>query len=207
MVGLPGERISNMAPPTICLIALTILQVALVMLAPPAITRWLQGERPWTIVVAGNGVIMTIFLWHLSAHAVLGRAAVPARLPATGRRHRGVVDHTPVVDPRRCDPARSRSSPLLGRFERPKPTQPAREVTPSTLIASIGTALLAIGISGIATGTLGDLVHGTSRLVLVDITPLQAMTIAATGWLLLRASVTQQPEVERRVSSTPLPGA
>ena len=140
--------------------------------------------------------------------AVLGRAAVPARLPATGRWHRGVVDHAPAVDPRRRDPARRDRRRCSVASNGPKPTQPAtRSHTRRHSIASIGTALLAIGISGIATGTLGDLVHGTSRLVLVDITPLQSMTIAATGWLLLRASVTQQPEVERRVSSTPLPGA
>ena len=96
---------------------------------------------------------------------------------------------------------------LMGRFERPPPTRFRAKSHASAVIASIGTALLAIGISGIATGTLGNLLHGTSRLVLIDITPFQAMTIAATGWLLLRSSVIQEPEVERRVTSTPLPGA
>ena len=93
------------------------------------------------------------------------------------------------------------------RSERPQPTRFHAKSHASTWIASIGTALLAIGISGIATGTLGDLLHGTSRLVLIDITPFQAMTIAATGWLLLRSSVSAEPALVGRVSSTPLPGA
>ena len=197
MVGLPGERISNMAPPTICLLALTVLQVALVMLLRPALTRWLQREKPWTVVVAGNGVIMTIFLWHLERDAPLGLAAVPARLPAARRWHRGVVDHPPAVDPRRRDPTR-RDRRAAGSLRTPAAHAVPRQVARvDAVIASIGTALLAIGISGIATGTLGNLLHGTSRLVLIDITPFQAMTIAATGWLLLRSSVFQEPEARR----------
>ena len=128
MVGLPGERISNMAPPTICLIALTILQVALVMLLRPAITRWLQGEKPWTIVVAGNGVIMTIFLWHLSAMLFSVALLYPLGFPQPDGGTAawwitrplwilvGVIPLVAIVA-------------VLGRFERPKPTNLRSEVT------------------------------------------------------------------------------
>src|SRR5262245_44639406 len=67
MVGLPGERVSNMSPPTLCLLVLTVFQVCLVMLVRPLAQRWLARPRVWTAVIAGNGVIMTIFLWHLTA--------------------------------------------------------------------------------------------------------------------------------------------
>ena len=81
MVGLPGERVSNMAPPTVCLLALTVLQVAVVMLARDAVSRWLQRARVWTGVVAGNGVIMTIFLWHLSVLLVTVLVLFPIGFP------------------------------------------------------------------------------------------------------------------------------
>jgi hypothetical protein len=101
---------------------------------------------------------------------------------------------------------------LFGRFERPPPSSFVVKPRAGTVLAVVGCALLAVGVSGIATGTLGNLVHGTSRLVIVDIVPLQAFTLAAGGWLVLRASVSQRsdldrPEPERRVSSSPLPGA
>ena len=122
MVGLPGERISNMAPPTICLLALTVLQVALVMLLRPALTRWLQREKPWTVVVAGNGVIMTIFLWHLSAMLLSVSLLYPLGFPQPDGGTAawwitrplwilvGVIPLVAIVA-------------LMGRFERPPPTR------------------------------------------------------------------------------------
>lgn len=67
MVGLPGDKVSNMDPPTVCIIALTLWQVGLVLLARPGVSRWLQRVRPWAAVIGVNAVIMTAFLWHLSA--------------------------------------------------------------------------------------------------------------------------------------------
>lgn len=79
MVGVTGEARSNMSPPSVCIIALTVFQVALVLLARPAITKALARERVWVGVVAVNVSIMTIFLWHLSALAIVGVALLPTR--------------------------------------------------------------------------------------------------------------------------------
>jgi hypothetical protein len=68
MIGTDVERISNMNPPTACLIALTLWLVGLAMLAREPVRRWLAGTRPWMAVIAANGVIMTVFLWHLTAY-------------------------------------------------------------------------------------------------------------------------------------------
>ena len=68
MIGTDVERISNMNPPTACLIALTLWLVGLAMLARDPVRRWLAGTRPWMTVIAANGVIMTVFLWHLTAY-------------------------------------------------------------------------------------------------------------------------------------------
>jgi fucose 4-O-acetylase-like acetyltransferase len=81
MVGVPGERLSNMSPPTICILALAALQLGLVLLVRPAVNRWLQRPRPWTAVIAVNAQIMTIFLWHLTALAIAAAVLLPLGFP------------------------------------------------------------------------------------------------------------------------------
>ena len=67
MVGLPGERVSNMSPPSLCIVALTVWLVGLAMLVRPTVTHWLRRPRPWTVVVTAGSALMTLFLWHLTA--------------------------------------------------------------------------------------------------------------------------------------------
>lgn len=67
MIGVPNDPRSNMDPPSTAVLALTVWMVGLAMLARPGANRWLQNRRPWRLVVAGNAVIMTAFLWHLTA--------------------------------------------------------------------------------------------------------------------------------------------
>jgi hypothetical protein len=40
------------------------------MLLRPAISRWLQRPRPWKAVIFTNSIIMTLFLWHMTAFLV-----------------------------------------------------------------------------------------------------------------------------------------
>ncbi|HVM35609.1 MAG TPA: acyltransferase [Actinomycetota bacterium] len=67
MVGLPTDRVSNMDPPTICIIALAMWQVGVAMIARERVSRRLARDRTWAAVIGINTVIMTSFLWHLSA--------------------------------------------------------------------------------------------------------------------------------------------
>ncbi|WP_433061167.1 acyltransferase family protein [Dactylosporangium sp. CS-033363] len=67
MVGLPGSPASNMAPPNMALFAYAIGQIGLVLLVCAPAERWLRRARVWLTVVYGNGVVMTLFCWHLSA--------------------------------------------------------------------------------------------------------------------------------------------
>lgn len=70
MVGTDIEEVSNMNPPTLCIVALTFWLVGLAMLLRPALSRWLERERPWMSVIFANSVIMTVFLWHLTAYLI-----------------------------------------------------------------------------------------------------------------------------------------
>jgi Acyltransferase family len=68
MVGTDVETVSNMNPPTLCIVALTIWQIGAAMLLRDRVSRWLERTRPWAAVIAANSMIMTVFLWHMTAY-------------------------------------------------------------------------------------------------------------------------------------------
>ncbi len=70
MVGTGVERVSNMNPPTVCIVVLTCWLVGAAMLLRDRLNRWLSHQRPWITVIAANSMIMTLYLWHLSAYAI-----------------------------------------------------------------------------------------------------------------------------------------
>ncbi len=67
MVGLPGETVSNMAPPTFALLAQGVGICGLAVVLRPTMTRVLARARVFRLVVAAGGFAMTVFLWHLTA--------------------------------------------------------------------------------------------------------------------------------------------
>ncbi|MEI7779431.1 MAG: acyltransferase [Actinomycetes bacterium] len=67
MVGLPGERISNMAPPSLVLGLHAITLAALVAASYAQLERLASATRIWLPTVAINAAAMTIYLWHLVA--------------------------------------------------------------------------------------------------------------------------------------------
>jgi fucose 4-O-acetylase-like acetyltransferase len=67
MVAVPGEPVSNTGPPTAALLALAAAQTGAVLLAAPALDRWLRRSSAWPPVVALNARVMTVYLWHMAA--------------------------------------------------------------------------------------------------------------------------------------------
>jgi hypothetical protein len=67
MVGVPGLELSNTTPPKVVLIALGCLQGGLLLALQAPLRRWLERLAPWTATVLVNGLIMTVFLWHMTA--------------------------------------------------------------------------------------------------------------------------------------------
>ena len=67
MVGLPGERISNMAPPTVVLALHSVVLLSLVGCAWPALDRVCRTAGVWRVVAAVGAAAITIYLWHLTA--------------------------------------------------------------------------------------------------------------------------------------------
>ena len=93
MIGMPGAAVSNMAPPTVALLAVGFGQIGLALaLRGPivAFARW-PGVS-WVLGWAGRRM-MTVYLWHMSALFVITSVVVvglgvstPSREPRPGCR-------------------------------------------------------------------------------------------------------------------------
>ncbi|MFG1923903.1 acyltransferase [Cryptosporangium sp. NPDC048952] len=187
MVGLPGAPVSNMNPPTLALVAHGAWLTGLVVLARGPVTRWLARRSVWTGVVAANGVVMTVFLWHLTALFVLA-AAVAWGLPTP----------TPggalwwATRPVWIAVLAALLLPLVlafRRFERPSPRVAARHGALDGVGAGIGVALATFGLLVVAvTGLNGLLAERTAHLVVVPVTAWIGLVALGLGWALVRAA-------------------
>jgi acyltransferase-like protein len=75
MIGVPGQPVSNSMPPTMALFMLGLAQTGLVLSLESVGRRWLAGLKVWTGVILLNGMIMTVYLWHLTAFILVTAAA------------------------------------------------------------------------------------------------------------------------------------
>lgn len=67
MVGVPGAEETNMTPPTFAIALLGFAQAGAIWAASGPIRRLAHRRRVWQGVVAVSGVMMTTYLWHLTA--------------------------------------------------------------------------------------------------------------------------------------------
>lgn len=72
MVGVPGERFSNMGPPTLAIVALTILQIGVVLLVRSFVVDRLATHRRWQrMSVWVNANSMGLYLFHTTGMALV----------------------------------------------------------------------------------------------------------------------------------------
>jgi hypothetical protein len=90
MIGLTHAPRSNAQPPSLALVALGLWQLGASLLLRDRADRWLQRQRVWTGVIAANSMVMTFYLWNMSAVVVAalllfrtGIAPQPEPLSAT----------------------------------------------------------------------------------------------------------------------------
>jgi len=70
LIGMPGDAISNLGPPTALAVAHAVLQVSVVLAVRDVVVRWARGRgAPLVTWVAGRS--MTLYLWHLTAMFVV----------------------------------------------------------------------------------------------------------------------------------------
>jgi hypothetical protein len=193
MVGLPGDAVSNMSPPTVVLCAQALLVTGLVLVARPAVSRWLQRPRVWAGVVTANGVAMTAFLWHLSALFVATAVAGALRLsaPEVGS---GAWWVTRPVWVAVLDAVTVGFIGVFRCADRPRPVRVGRGASAGAAaqrdrLAAGGVALCVAGVLAFSAVGFGGLLAGrTASLVVLDVTPLTACALLVAGSALVRLS-------------------
>lgn len=76
MVGVPGAEVTNMTPPTFAMALLGAVQFGILIGTQPGVRRWTAKAGNWHFVVAISGIVMTIYLWHLSAMSLVAAAGL-----------------------------------------------------------------------------------------------------------------------------------
>jgi hypothetical protein len=71
MVGVPGQKVSNMAPPTICIVALVFFQAGVALLIRPWVLDKLETSRRWEVTSSViNGFSLPLYLFHSTGMAM-----------------------------------------------------------------------------------------------------------------------------------------
>ncbi|MGW6393589.1 acyltransferase family protein [Streptomyces sp. NPDC055103] len=183
MVGMPGEKVSNMAPPTLALLCHGLWLVGAVELLRGPGARFVARAGVWRAVVAANGIAMTAFLWHLTAMLGVYGAMLGLGLelpdPASGAWWAQV--------PLRIAVAAVLTAVLVAvfrRFEAPSPQAPP--TASGGPVAALGITLALLGVLGLSmTGFAGLLTGHSATLIAVPVTAPAAVGLALAGWLLV----------------------
>ncbi|WP_097983790.1 acyltransferase family protein [Streptomyces sp. f150] len=190
MVGMPGEKVSNMAPPTLALLAHGLWLVGAVELLRAPAARLLEHPRVWRTVVAANGVAMTAFLWHLTAmfgvYGALLALDVDLPEPASAAWWAQV--------PLRLALAAALTAALVAAFrtfERPAASAPVQGHGP---LAALGATLCLLGVLGLSMVGFGGLLDGrTALLIAIPVSAPAAVAMTLGGWLLVERAGRRTP--------------
>lgn len=182
MVGMPGEKVSNMSPPTVALLAHAAWLIGLALLLRGPASRLLARTRAWTAVIVANGLAMTAFLWHLTAlflagaaQLVLGLAQPPVGSVAWWLLRPVWLGLLALVT--------AGLIAVFRRADRPRPL-PARSY--GTARAVTGVTLCLLGVLGFsAVGFGGALAGRTAHLIVLPVTPVTSAVLLAAGAALL----------------------
>ncbi|MFE9457507.1 acyltransferase [Streptomyces californicus] len=187
MVGMPGEKVSNMAPPTLALLAHGLWLVGAVELLRAPAARLLERPRVWRTVVAANGVAMTAFLWHLTAmfgvYGALLALDVPLPEPASAAWWAQV--------PLRIACAAALTAALVAAFRAfERPAAPKAPGHPAASgggpLAALGATLCLLGVLGLSMVGFNGLLDGrTALLIAIPVSAPAAVAMTLGGWLLV----------------------
>ncbi|MER5342201.1 acyltransferase [Streptomyces mirabilis] len=197
MVGMPGEKISNMAPPTFALLCHGLWLVGGVESLRGPARRWLRRPRVWRAVVAANGVSMTAFLWHLTAmlgvYGALLALGVGLPEPATGAWWAQVPVRVVVAGG-----VTALLVTVFRRFEQPSAVvlgEPGVSPAGARPAAALGVTLCLFGVLGLSMVGFGGLLEGrTAVLIAVRVTAPVAVAMTLVGWLLVERAGRGRPE-------------
>lgn len=68
LLGTDLERIANTYPPTIVMVAASFWIIGVALLLRRRLSHWLERSGPWMFTIYVNSIIMTLYLWHMTAY-------------------------------------------------------------------------------------------------------------------------------------------
>jgi fucose 4-O-acetylase-like acetyltransferase len=222
MVGMPDE-ISNMTPPTICLLVLAVAQTAIAMLLRDRVARWLERPRVWASVVRFASMAMTVYLWYLFllVFAFMALVGLGIDLPAAGS---GLWWLTRPFWLLGLALVLSVVATLLSPLERGaakakeavnRPARTTGATVLQTVGSSVGAVLSAFGLLGYVASGLQPALPGSSVLLFVPVDPIQntacvlaglALSTLAARWSLRRPGTQEVRPVQHTDGPAVAPG-
>ena len=130
LIGTELDPVSNANPPTLPMAALVFWMIGAVMLLRPVFTRWLERTRVWMLTIYLNSVIMTLFLWHMTAFGMAMIVLWPLGLGHQTRPTASWWLERPlwILVPGGC---LALLVAIFGRFERPRLAKAAPAAAPT----------------------------------------------------------------------------
>jgi surface polysaccharide O-acyltransferase-like enzyme len=183
MVGMPGEPVSNMSPPTFALAVCSVWLIGLVLLVRAPVSRWLARPGVWRGVVTANGLAMTAFLWHLTAMFAATALALTVGIPQPA-----VGSGTWwLLRPVWIAVLALVTAVLVLVFRRADRPRPARVAGGRTSFAVTGMVLCTLGVLGFSAVGFGGVIAGrTATLIVLPVTPLVSAALLVVGAVCLR---------------------
>jgi hypothetical protein len=75
MLDIPGTNLDNATPPTTAILLLGLVQIGVILATAPQVERFAFRRRVWRLVVGTSGLMMTIYVWHLTALSLVVASA------------------------------------------------------------------------------------------------------------------------------------
>jgi hypothetical protein len=67
MLDIPGTYVDNATPPTTAMLLLGLVQIGIILATAPRVERLAFRPRVWRTIVGTSGLMMTIYVWHLTS--------------------------------------------------------------------------------------------------------------------------------------------
>lgn len=199
MVGMPGEAISNMAPPTAALLAQGVGICGLAVVLRPVMARVLARPRVWKGVLTAAPFAMTAFLWHLTALmlVLLGLRAAHVRQPDVASWAWWLTRPVLFVV---LAGVTAGFVALFVRFDRGPRT--ARAVAVETRrwvdpLAAVAGAVIVLGILVVSVVGVDVLGNRPVFFLVTDVTPAVGFAIFGAGLALLAATADRSTHAEQ----------
>ena len=150
MIGVPGAPRTNNTPPSVVLVFLAAFQIGLILLSSSRANRRLARVELWARTILANGMIMTMYLWHLTALvlAVFTGFVLGLRFqiePLSGLWWLARVGWLAALGL-----VLAGFVAVFGRFERPRATPEVGGGLKSGIVACLGALLAGVGLAGLA---------------------------------------------------------